>query len=30
VFGCDRRFRVLVAGRRGKTYLALEELISAI
>lgn len=30
VFGCDRRFRVLVAGRRfGKTYLALVELCRA-
>jgi len=30
VFTCDRRFRVLVAGRRfGKTYLALVELIRA-
>jgi hypothetical protein len=30
VFGCDQRFRVLVAGRRfGKTYLALVELIQA-
>jgi len=30
VFSCDRRFRVLVAGRRfGKTYLALVELIQA-
>jgi hypothetical protein len=30
VFGCDQRFRVLVAGRRfGKTYLALVELIRA-
>src|SRR5580692_8409166 len=31
VFGCDQRFRVLVAGRRfGKTYLALVELIRAV
>jgi hypothetical protein len=30
VFGCDQRFRVLVAGRRfGKTYLALVELCQA-
>jgi hypothetical protein len=30
VFGCDKRFRVLVAGRRfGKTYLAMVELIRA-
>lgn len=30
VFGCDERFRVLVAGRRfGKTYLAMVELIRA-
>ncbi len=30
VFSCDRRFRVLVAGRRfGKTYLAMVELIRA-
>jgi len=30
VFGCNRRFRVLVAGRRfGKTYLALAELCQA-
>ena len=30
VFLCDRRFRVLVAGRRfGKTYLAMVELIRA-
>jgi hypothetical protein len=30
VFECDKRFRVLVAGRRfGKTYLAMVELIRA-
>src|SRR6202049_765621 len=30
VFGCDQRFRVLVAGRRfGKTFLALVELCQA-